>query len=1097
MAPTTRLLPLATALVVSLTSVAAGAEEALWVRTPALSPDGTRIAFSYGGDLWVVPADGGRARRLTSHVGHELGPVWSPDSTRIAFAADWHGNDDVFVVGANGGAARRLTHHSDGDRPTCFSRDGRSVLFTGRRHDDPDAVLPSAFLPELYRVGVDGGRVERVLTTPAEEAVLSPDGSRLAYHDLKGYEDPWRKHHVSPVARDVWVVDLGTGRHTQLTDFGGEDRNPVWSPDGATLHFLSERGGSSNVWRLPAGGGDAEQVTTHELHPVRFLSTADDGTLCYAHHGIVHTLAPGGAPRRVSIEVTTDHRENPTTPTTLRDGATEMAPSADGKFVAFVVRGEVFVASAKYGTTRRITHTPEQERSVTWSPDGTTLYYASERGTSWDLYRTRVLDGRPERFADEALLGEEPVLVAEGEQFQPLASPDGKHLAYLHDRDELRVLELETGQTATVVPARRNYSYADGDVRFDWSPDGRWLAFSFLPRGRWIDDVGIARLPQWPHEPGSTELIDVTQSGYHESAPHWSRDGRSLLFYSARYGRRNHGSWGSDGDVLAFELTRAAWDRSQLDRERLELLEGDDDSESRNGKDGEDEAQEQAAKEPPVVEVEPDGRERRIRRLTPHSAPLGDFVMADDGEALVYLAQVSGKWDVWLSRPRDRTHRKLVELGDDSDGDLALADDGKLLFVRRGNGRVQRVELKGALDKEGGPAKSEPVAYAAELAIDGPGERRYVFDHAWRQVRAKFYDPELHGVDWKRLRAEYAPLLEHVHDGRGFAELLSELLGELNASHTGARYRPQREDADATAGLGLLLEPVPGAEGFRVEEVLPGGPADRADSTLAAGATLLALDGVRLTPDVNLSEQLDRKAGKPVRVEFRRADGTQASEVLRAVSLGAERNLLHERWLRTRRELTHRLSGGRVGYVHVRGMNDSSFRRVYREVLGQEGDREALVVDTRFNGGGWLHDDLVTFLGGDDYNWFVPRGKQRGWFGAEPLARWSRPVAVVQSESNYSDAHIFPYAFQRLGIGKLVGTPVAGTGTAVWWERQIDPALVFGIPQVGMQDEDGNYLENQTLEPDVLVLLHPEEAARGEDPQLAAAVEVLLGELDD
>lgn len=1074
----------------------ASAAEVDWVRSPAISPDGSRVVFTYGGDLWTVDASGGRATQLTSHVGHETSPVWSRDGSRIAFAADWHGNDDVFVVDATGGPATRLTHHSDWDTPSAFSPDGGHVYFSGRRHDAPDAVLPSAFLPELYRVPVTGGRVEQVLTTPALAATLSPDGARIAYEDLKGYEDPLRKHHVSPVARDVWVVTPATGRHVRLTDFGGEDRNPVWSPDGTELFFLSARGGTFNVWRLPADGGEATQVTNHDLHPVRSLSIAGDGTLCYVHHGRLHTLTPGGEPSRVKVELARPARENDVQVETLTDGATEMAPSPDGKRVALVIRGEVFVTSAEHGTTRRITHTAAQERSVAWSPDGTTLYYAAERGDSWDVLATSVPADQVDRWVDEAPLTEKDVIAGPGEQFQPLPSPDGVFLAYLHDRDELQVLHLPTGQSAPVVPARENYSYSDGDVDFAWSPDGRYLAFSYLPNARWIGNIGVAHIPETGFVPPNPTRVDVTQSGYSEGNPYWSPDGRMLLFYSSRNGRRNHGSWGSDGDVFALDLTRAAADRARLSRERLELTEGKGDDDREKWRDRGDE-EKKAEKELPKVEFEPEGRDRRIRRLTPHSAQTGDFVVADEGEALLYFARVSGKWDVWLSRPRDRTHRVLVELGDSSAGNLALTADGKRLFVRSGKGRIRSVKLDGAIGKEGGPAKAKPVPYAAEMTIDGPGERRYVFDHAWRQVRAKFYEPELHGVDWPRMRDEYRPLLDHIHDGRAFAELLSEMLGELNASHTGARYRPSRPDADATAGLGLLLDPDSGANGLTVVEVLAGGPADRADSRLSPGAVLLSIDGTRLGPETNLASLLNRKADKPLFIEFRDTSGATVSEILRGISMGAERNLLHERWLRTRRELTHELSAGRVGYVHIRGMNDGSFRRVYREVLGVESDREALVVDTRFNGGGWLHDDLVKFLGGRDYNWFVPRGKQRGWFGAEPLARWSRPVAVVQSESNYSDAHIFPYAFQKLGIGKLVGTPVAGTGTAVWWERQIDPALVFGIPQVGMQDDEGNYLENQTLEPDVLVLLHPEEAARGEDPQLAAAVEVLLRELDE
>jgi C-terminal processing protease CtpA/Prc len=256
-----------------------------------------------------------------------------------------------------------------------------------------------------------------------------------------------------------------------------------------------------------------------------------------------------------------------------------------------------------------------------------------------------------------------------------------------------------------------------------------------------------------------------------------------------------------------------------------------------------------------------------------------------------------------------------------------------------------------------------------------------------------------------------------------------------------------------------------------------------------------AIDGVALAPSLDPAIPLNRKAGRLVLLDLASADGRTAwQEAVKPVDLRAEADLLYERWVERCRDAVAKASGGRVGYVHVRGMNESSFRRTFSDVLGRHSDADALVVDTRFNGGGWLHDDLCGFLNGRPYLDFVPRGKERGSFGGEPLFRWARPAVVLMSEGNYSDAHLFPYAFKALGIGKLVGAPVAGTGTAVWWETLLDPTLYFGIPQVGMMAPDGRYVENQDLDPDVLVLLDPREAAAGTDAQLLAAVATVLAE---
>lgn len=1068
-------------------SAVSRADDARWMRYPALSPDGERIAFSYRGDLWMVPATGGEARLLTSHTAHERYPVWSPDGRRIAFSSDRHGNEDVFVMDAEGGAATRLTFHSSDDAPWDFTPDGGSVIFSSRRQDAPESSVPSVYLEELYRVPIAGGRVTQLLTTPAECARFGPGGV-VAYHDNKGYENPWRKHHTSSIARDLWTWDPAGGEHVRRTTFSGEDRNPVWAPDGS-LWYLSEQGGSFNVWRTTLGEGAApEQVTRHGPHPVRFLTAARDGTLCYGYHGAIWVKPPDGEPRQVAIEVRPDDRVNPARLATHTEDATEMRVGPEEDEVAFIVRGEVFVASVEHGTTRRITDTPQQERGVCWAPDGRTLYYASERDGSWNVYRSRIARDEEKRFFESTLLTEEPVLADAHETFQPEISPDGRSMAFVQDRDEIRVLDLASGVSRTIVPAARNYSYADGDIRFDWSPDSRWLAFNFLSRRRWIDDLGVA-------EVATGEIVDVTRSGYQDVAPLWSPDGRALLFRSNRYGRRSHGSWGSEDDVMAFDLTREAQDRAQLTVEEYERL-AKHEKEAKEEKKKDGDGDKDAKEPPPVVRVELEGRDHRFRRLTLHSAPMESFAVSPDGETLVYLAQEERKWDLWVSRPRHRESRKLLALGDDSSGEVRFAKDGKSLFLRRGNGAVARVKLNGPDEDPTRGAEIEPVPFAAEMWVQTAAERAHMFEHAWRQAGRKFYDPAMHGVDWEALKGQYEPLVADLATHEDFAELLSEMLGELNASHTGSGHRHRDPDGDRTASLGLLFDTHHRGDGLVVAEVLLRGPADRADSRIAAGSIVTHLDAVALTEAVNTERLLNRKAGRRVRLGLRNpGDGTTWEEVLRPVELGVERNLRHERWVESRRRAAHELSGGRVGYAHVRGMDDASYRDLYQEVLGREGDREALVVDTRFNGGGWLHDHLVIFLGARQYTWFVPRGKQRGDMGGDPFDRWTRPVCVVQSESNYSDAHIFPFAFRELGLGKLVGTPVAGTGTAVWWETLVDPEIYFGIPQVGIQAADGTYLENSELQPDLLVLFDPGAMARGEDPQLEAAVRLMLEEI--
>ncbi len=1088
---------------VLLTTVAA--EEARWIRYPAISPDGQLVAFSYRGDIWVASTKGGSARAVTSHVGHETQPIWTPDGKRLVFRSERHGNFDLFHVSVDGGDEVRITHHSAEDRPCYVTPDGKSVVFSSRRLDAPRAALASPRPSELYRISLTGGQPRQVLTTPALNAQLSRDGARIAYEDRPGLEHEWRKHHVSSAARDVWTFEVQSGKHTKrTTNFRGEDRNPVWAANNG-LYFLSERAGSFNVF-YSDGKAAPRAVTAHTTHPVRFLSIAKDDTLAYAYDGSVWVKRKDGEPQRLSIDVAAGPRSNARRVESFREGATEMRVSPDEKEVAFIVRGEVFVASVKHGTTKRVTKTPQQERNLSWAPDGRTLYFAAERRHSWDLYSVTIRRKEESHFFLATVLDEAVVLATAAEEFQPEVAPDGKSIAYVHNRDEIRLLDLATKKTQVLVPAARNYSYADGDIDFRWSPDGRWLAHTLLNDGAWAEGVGVTSIE-------TRETVNMTRSGYWCGYGRWSPDGAFLAYVSNRFGRRSHGSWGSDGDILAIDLTQKAHDRAKLSEEEFELLkdsEDDGDENEEADKKGDDEEapkkrrgkKDQKKKKIEPIEIEFDNRDERGRRLTLHSADLGSFAIAPDGESIVYWARVGEKWDVWIHEIRKRETRKLVGVGGSNQGDVVFSEDGDKVFLRFPNGTLGTAAVRGGGGGSGrrgsarggsGGGDRETIKFQAEMEIDGPAERRYMLEHCWRQSKTKFYRADMHGVDWAAMKAHYAQYLDHIVDNHEFATLLSEMVGELNASHTGSRYRIPQDGADQTASLGLLYE-INNEDGLRVAEVLERGPFDRAGSHLAAGCLITHIDGVEIVEGVNPHALLNRKAGKRVLVAGVEAEGAEFSEVVRPIALRAEYDLLYRRFLKRSEAWVTEWSKGTLGYVHIRGMNDASFRDLFHRVLGRMGNKKGLVIDTRFNGGGWLHDDLVKFLGAKRYSTYQPRGKEAGALGGDPSFRWTKPVIVVQSQANYSDAHIFPYAFKTLKIGKLVGTPVAGTGTAVWWERLIDRSLHYGIPQVGVRDGNNNYLENLELQPDIEVYNDPNARAAGLDKQLKRAVDELLKE---
>jgi len=1083
------------------TSLRADTDKPLWLRYPALSPDGATILFCYGGDIYRVSSQGGTATPLTISEAYDFQPVWSPDGNRIAFASDRYGNFDLFVMPAAGGAAQRLTYHSAGDFPSDFTPDGSAVIFSSSRLDAQSSIaFPSGAMSELYSVSITGDRPRMLLTTPALDARWDGQGERLLYHDRKGYEDEWRKHHLSSIARDIWLYTPSEGQHRRLTTFAGEDRNPVWTPAEDGFFYLSEQGGAtadwggnSNLWRFNLDDGSTRQLTYHADHPVRFLSCSRNGDLCYSQDGGIYLLPAGGTePERVPIVITNDIRHADQEYIQLQKGITEMALSPNGREVACVIRGEIFVTATDHAATRRITDTPQQERSVSFSPDGRELIYAAEREDSWNLYRSRLVDLGERYFHCGSSWREEPVLETPADVFQPAYSPDGTEVAFLEERTTLRVLNLDSGKIRTVLPGNYNYSYADGDQWFEWSPAGDWFLVEYLDQNRWSNEIGL--IPSR----GGVDPVNLTRSGYEDFHPRWTGDGELMLWLSDRHGMRTHGGWGSQVDVYALFFTQAAWDEFHLAPAEYELVREDRGEDEDDEDDEEDKEKDKKKKKrdrkpqrfepralPDPLTPELKGIQERRIRFTVHSSRLADAILDPKGEKLYYLARFEEGYDLWEYEHREGEIRLLAKLKARRAGALQWDREQKRLFLLADD-TIYRI------DPDSG--EREAVKLEAEMRLRAGVEREYIFDHTWRQMLKKFYREDMHEVDWAFYRDAYRRFLPHINNNYDFAELLSEMLGELNASHTGSGFRMRDPGGSVTASLGVFWDSGWDRDGLRIAEVLEQGPLQKADSRIVVGTVVEAIEGTPIRTGENWYPLLDRRAGEPTDLSLLDpASGERWREIVKPISRGRERELLYQRWIETRRLRTEELSGGRIGYVHVRNMSDYSFRESFEEILGRQSGAEALVVDTRFNGGGNLTDDLATFLSGKLYARNYPRGQH---IGSEPWTKWYRPSIVIMCEGNYSDAHYFPWAYRELGVGELVGMPVPGTATSVWWETQQDRSLYFGIPEVGILDNRDNYLENQQLEPDYHVNNDPVALATGRDRQLEKAVEVLLEQLE-
>ena len=1050
----------------------------LWMRHPAISPNGKTIAFSYQGDIFTVPSSGGTAKQITSNAAFDSYPVWSPDGNHIAFASNREGSIDVWVMNANGGIPKRVTTNSGSEYPLRW-KDNSTIMFKASIMPTAKSIIFAGSYPQVYTVGMDGGRPKLFSDITMDALDINASGDVL-YIDRKGYEDEWRKHHRSPITRDVWLKSGDSFR--KLTTFDGEDRDPVWASDGKSFYYLSEQSGTLNIYHRTLDGKET-QITNHEKNPVRFLSAATDGTLCYGYDGEIYTVRKGGQPQKTAIRIAADTEGKELIRQIRNSGAYNIKLSPNGKEIGFVMHGDVYVTSIEYRTTKQITNTPEQERYIDFSPDGRTIIYDSERNGVWQIYATTMKNKDEKQFAYATELVEERLTQSDQTSFQPKFSPDGKQIAFWENRGTLRVMDAKGKNVKTAMDGKFVYSYSDGDIDFTWSPDSKWLLSSYIGVGGWNNsDIALVNAS------GNGEIHNLTESGYNESNAKWVLDGKAMLFCSDRAGYRSHGSWGAEYDAYLMFFDLEAYERYRMNKEERALAKENMTEKEKKKEEKKEEKEKKEMEKPEAKEMEPlkfdlENCRDRIVRLTVTPSFLGDILLDKDGENIYYNVAFEKGMDLW--------HRDL------------MTGNTELLIKNVGNGEMMfdKSYKEIYLAADGGIKKVTPqskavknIEFEAQFNYQPYKERAYMFDHVWRQVKDKFYDKNIHGVDWEGYRKTYERFLPYINNNHDFQEMLSEMLGELNASHTGARYSGSWASLQ-TASLGLFFDEDYTGDGLKIAEVIKGSEIACKQTDVKSGCIIEKIDGTEIKAGMDYFPLLDGKIGKPVRLTIRPKSGRSFDVTTKGMSMNAVDDLLYKRWVDRNRQLVDSLSGGRLAYVHVRAMNSESFRTVYRELLSDKNrNREAVIVDDRHNGGGWLHDDLCTLLNGKEYQNFMPRGN---YIGRDPFNKWTKPSCVLICEDDYSNGHGFPMVYKTLGIGKLIGTPVAGTMTAVWWETMIDNTMVFGIPQVGCMTLDGKYAENTQLNPDITVYNTPEDFLNGNDRQLKAAIEEMMKQIGE
>mgnify|MGYP003631493494 FL=1 len=1059
-----------------------------WMRHSSISPDGTQIAFTYKGDLYKVNANGGTATQLTYHSAHDYKAIWNKDGSKIAFASNRFGNFDIYVMNSEGGAATRLTFHSNDETPYSFSADDQNIVFGALRQDDVNhRQYPHRSQTELYSVPVNSGRISQIFTFPAEDVQFSKDGKSMLYHDKKGGENEWRKHHTSAIARDIWHYNATTNSHKMITSHKAEDRHPYFSEDEKSMYFLSERSGSFNIHKMNLENNTTEKLTDFSLHPVRFLSVAN-GIISFGYDGELYTMKEGDAPKKINVKIITQDKENTEKFVSVNGGISEMAVSPNGKEIAFVARGEVFVTSIDKSFTKRITNTPENERFVSWNHKGDAVIYSSERNGKWSVFKTEKTRKEEPFFYASTLLKESPLINNNLDNYLAEYSPDGKKIAFIEGRRTLKILDIASKKETTLLTPKDLFHMSDGDQYFTWSPDSKWLLVDW---GKTLSNSEVLLMAA-----DGSKRINLNESGYYDYSPKWINNGKQMLWFSNRNGLKSYATSGqSQSDVYSMFFTQDAWDEFNLSDEDYKLMEAikaeekkqkekeekDKKDDKKSSKKDKKETKKDSTK---TLEFDWETMKDRTKRLTIHSSKLGDAVVSKKGDFLYYLSSFEGKSNLWSTNLRTKETKMLMPLNTNY-GSLQWDKEMKNLYLLS-SGKITK------LDPE--TKKQKGVSIKGEILLDEYAERQAMFDHVWIRTNAVFYEPTFHGIDWNNMKVEYQKYLPHISNGFEFSEMLSEMLGELNVSHSGAGFSASGvSNADETASLGIFYDFDFKEEGILIDEILIGGPLDKANFNIEKGNIIKKIDGITIDKNEDLAKYLNRKSDKFMLLEIENPKTKKTQTItVKPISLGAESRLLYDRWVKMNEKEVEKESNGQLGYVHIPGMGDGPYRSIYQDMMGKYSEKKGVIIDTRFNGGGDLVADLAMFFTGVPFITYATEAKV---VGGEPTSRWTKPTLSIFNESMYSDGHCYAQGYTDLKIGKTVGMPVPGTCSFAGWEG-LQNGGYWGVVPISAKNKAGEWMENNQTEPTIQVKNMPGQIDNGIDQQLLRSIRELLKDVE-
>ncbi|RYZ20696.1 MAG: PDZ domain-containing protein [Chitinophagaceae bacterium] len=1052
-------------------TLGAGAQQTLTPQTafaePALAPDKREIAFTSGGDIWTVASTGGDARLLVAHPAYESRPLYSPDGRYLAFQSTRTGNGDLYVLELATGSLRRLTFGDGADEVSAWSPDSRYLYFSSGDRD-------ISSMKDVYRVPVSGGTPLAVSDNRyASEfmAVPAPKGPELAFVGRGfGLLQWWRKGHSHLDKSELWLLNTSSGQYRQLTQRNAKQLWPMWHPEGTSLYYVSDSNGVENLWQKPLQGAE-RPLTQFKDGRVLWPTMAPDGSLIVFERNFgIWTFDPAnGATRALAIT----RRGAPSGPANehlrLTSGFRDLALSPDGKKVAFVAYGDVFVAAAKEsGDAVRLSTNPGAERTPVWLPNSNRVVYVSER------------DGRGQLYEYDFISGKERLLLGSGgNDGAPSVSPDGKQLAYVRNDGELHVLELASGKDRLLTTAYFDPSLFGGGDLLSWSPDGKWIAYGAYGPKAFRNAYAI------PVAGGTAKPVSFLSNAFGGGIA-W-RDNKSLLFTT---GQRTEPGYVARIDLVPQEPRFRENEFRKLfpDEVQTQTPPAAPAATRRTTAPADTLAKKPDTSARTDVRIDFEGIRERLT-LLPLGADIQDLAVSRDGKTLVVLASAAGQNNIY-SYSLDELSREpavLKQLTSTAGGkrDLQIDKDGKEVFYIE-DGRIQSVNLDSR--------QVRPLSVTAELDMDFQQTKMVVFEQAWEGQNKGFYDPAFHGADWKALRSVYAPYAAGAANGDELRRIISLMIGELNASHSGISGPPS--GGPVTGYLGIRLDTGVLREGrLRVKELVALGPAALAGG-VRPGDYILAVNGAMVHSGTNLDSLLEYKIGKRVLLTLSSdaAGNSKRDVAVRPISMGAEKNLRYRQWVQQQRDYVAQVSKGRLGYVHMYDMSQGSLDQLYVDMDQENHGRDGVVIDIRNNNGGFVNAYALDVFARKGYMTMtrrgLPKAPARLQLGQRSL---EAPTILVINQHSLSDAEDFTEGYRTLGLGKVVGEPTSG-----WIIYTSSLTLLDGstmrMPFILINDHEGKNMELAPRPVDIFVSRPFGE--EGKDSQLDTAVSELLRQID-